>query len=160
LSGAEKQTTNPEARPYTVRVRMYRVGIGDCFLLTLEYNVPLDDGRNDRNVLIDFGSFRRPKERSFSDIAGLIANHCRGKLDVVVASHRDKDHIAGFADRGAFQILRDLSPSLVVRPWMDDPSVDWAGRRIDTLPRDDVGDKARGSVVERASRNLISMGLQ
>jgi hypothetical protein len=139
---------------------MYRVDIGDCFLLTIEYDAPLNDGRNDRHVLIDFGSFRLPEGSSFPDIASLIAKHCGGKLDVVVASHRDKDHIAGFADREAFQVLRHLSPSLVVRPWMDDPGVAWAGRRVDTQPRGDVGGKAPRSVVERASRNLLSMCLQ
>jgi hypothetical protein len=139
---------------------MYRMGIGDCFLLTLEYDAPLADGRDDRHVLIDFGSFRRPQDPSFADIAASIATHCRGKLDIVVASHRDKDHIAGFADPAAFQVLRALAPSLVVRPWTDDPVVGWAGRRRVPRPRDDDGDRAPRGVEERASRNLVLMGQQ
>src|SRR5262245_57499013 len=145
-----------EATPHTVRVRMYRVGFGDCFLLTIEYRVPLADGRNNRHVLIDFGSFRRPERPSFSDIATLIHHHCQGHLDVVVASRRDKDHIAGFADPQAFRILSDLSPNLVVRPWMDDPRVRWSGRRRSS-PRGDRGPTIPRSVEERAASSLRAL---
>jgi hypothetical protein len=147
--------------PHTVRVRMYRVGFGDCFLVTLEYDRPLEDGRNARHLLIDFGSFRKATQPSFSEIAALIAQHCQGKLDVIVASHRDKDHIAGFADHEAFGTLRQLSPSLVVRPWTDHPSAGWFGR-IDRSKSSNSGtdERLRETVQDRASHNLLSMGSQ
>ena len=32
-----------------VRIRMYQVGFGDCFLVSLEYDAPLPDGRAERH---------------------------------------------------------------------------------------------------------------
>jgi metal-dependent hydrolase (beta-lactamase superfamily II) len=91
---------------------------------------------------------------SFSEIAGLLAIHCKGKLDVVVVSHRDRDHIAGFADREAFRILCDLSPSVIVRPWVDDPRLSCAGHRVAPRLRRQVDSESGMSLVQRASRNL------
>ena len=41
-----------------VRIRMYQVGFGDCFLMSLEYDKPLPDGRAEPHLLIDYGSTR------------------------------------------------------------------------------------------------------
>ena len=48
--------TEPVAPPpvlATVRVRMYQVGFGDCFLLSFEYAGQAEPARH---VLIDFGT--------------------------------------------------------------------------------------------------------
>jgi hypothetical protein len=135
---------------------MYDVGFGDCFLLSIEYAGPLCDGRNTRSALIDFGSFHKPRNPSFVEVAELIAEHCGGKLDVIVASHRDRDHIAGFADREAFEVLRTLSPDLIVRPWTDDPRGGWS-RDEDDSKLIKRGRKNSLSVAARASSNLLSL---
>lgn len=79
------------ATPHEVRVRMYRVGFGDCFLVLFNYRRRLADGRNQRSVLIDFGRTRTPRGRRGPDlpaVARQISQDCGGTLDVVVVSHR------------------------------------------------------------------------
>lgn len=110
-----------------VRIRMYQVGFGDCFLMSLEYDAPLADGRAERHLLIDYGSTRSAREHRtkgrMSDVAKLIAEHTHGKLDVVVLTHRHKDHLFGFSDDTGDTTIRDLNPTLVLRPWTEHPDL-------------------------------------
>ena len=106
--------------PTEVTIFLYNVGFGDCLLLRLGYA----RGRN-RSVLIDFGSTRRAKQgapKSMEDVARKIEEHSAGKLDVVVATHRHRDHISGFAgDSG--KIISNLDPEVVVQPWTEQPDL-------------------------------------
>ena len=102
---------------------MYQVGFGDCFLLTFEYPAPLADGRAERHLLIDFGSSHSPgRSDQLPAVAGLIAQHTGGNLDVLVCTHRHKDHLSGFGTKATADVIEGLKPSLVVRPWTDDPA--------------------------------------
>lgn len=113
--------------PERLRLRMYNIGFGDCFLLSLDYPAPLPDGRAERHILIDYGSTRRNKTAGLSsaDVGDLIEEHCDGKLDVVIVSHRHRDHLSGF--RSAETVLKGLDPSLVVRSWTEAPEAKVAG---------------------------------
>jgi beta-lactamase superfamily II metal-dependent hydrolase len=110
--------------PNQLTVRMYQVGFGDCFLLSFGYPTRLPDGRTQRHMLVDMGSNHPPTGRKldFSMIAQDIAKQVGTTLDVVVLSHRHKDHLAGFGDDGAAAILEKLQRQLIVRPWTEDPS--------------------------------------
>lgn len=109
--------------PTLARVRMYQVGFGDSFLLSLEYPQALDDGRTERHILIDFGSTRRPDHGGDpDDVASLIAQHCNGTLDVIVVTHRHKDHLSGFGLKGPSGVIDGLHPKLIVRSWTEDPA--------------------------------------
>lgn len=109
--------------PVTVRLRAYKVGFGDCLLLTIQYSGPLPDGRSERHLLIDFGTTHKvPRGPSLAKLAPKIAEHCGGHLDVVVATHRHADHVRGFGDAAAKQHLVPLQPSLIIRPWTDGPA--------------------------------------
>lgn len=113
-------STNLE--PVRARVRMYQVGFGDCFLLSFEYPGALEDGRSERHILIDFGSTRRPAHGGDPDeIASLITEHTHGALDVIVATHRHKDHVSSFGSTLPAAVIGDLHPKLIVRPWTEDP---------------------------------------
>ena len=110
-----------------VRIRMYQVGFGDCFLVSLEYDAPLPDGRAERHLLIDYGSTRSAREGRakgrMKEVAPLIKEHTHGKLDVLVVTHRHKDHVFGFSDNTGAAALRDLDPTLVLRSWTEDPGL-------------------------------------
>jgi hypothetical protein len=113
-------------KPEHVHVRMYQVGFGDCFLVTFVYGAALPDGRDRRHVLIDFGSSHRPASGPralIGQAANLLAEHTGGVIDVVVATHRHRDHLSGFGAEDAQPLLAQLQPSLVVRPWTDDPGL-------------------------------------
>jgi hypothetical protein len=102
----------------TVRIRMYQVGFGDCFLLSFEYEgqaVPA------RHVLIDFGTRQLAVGLDLLDIAREIDAHTGGGPDVVVVTHRHQDHMSGFGGNGTEAIIGRWSPRLVIRPWTEDP---------------------------------------
>jgi hypothetical protein len=102
---------------------MHQVGFGDCFLLTFGYDKALGDGRKERHVLIDFGSTRWAHDHKDDhlEVAQSIAKRSGGKLDAVVMTHRHKDHLSGFGHPQAGAAIAALDPSIVVRPWTEDP---------------------------------------
>src|ERR1043165_3672810 len=109
--------------PEHLSLRTYQVGFGDCFLLTFRYRPP----DRDRHVLIDFGSTGSPKMYGsdlLNRVAEDIAKECEGKLVIVIATHRHRDHIDGFATRngtGPGDIIRTCQPEIVLQPWTEDP---------------------------------------
>lgn len=114
--------------PREIRLRTYQVGFGDCFLLTFRY---LTDNRH---VLIDFGSTGIPKNRTpglMMQVAKDIEKECGGLLHAVVATHRHRDHISGFAtsEKGTApgDVIASCSPWVVVQPWTEDPIADPKG---------------------------------
>jgi hypothetical protein len=110
--------------PARLRVRMYQVGFGDCFLLSFEYAKPLPDGRSDRHLLIDFGTTSLPRGRRLLTVADLIRDHTGGLLDVVVVTHRHKDHLSAFGSQKVVDRLAEPGfPKLVVRSWTEDPNI-------------------------------------
>jgi len=72
------------------RVRMYRVGFGDCFLVSL----PVSNGH--RHVLVDCGVHPKGNVGTLGKAVEDIATTTAGKLAVVVATHEHADHISGF----------------------------------------------------------------
>jgi len=112
----------PPAQPpvlATVRVRMYQVGFGDCFLLTFEYAGQAEPARH---ILIDFGTRQLAAGLGLDDIAREIDAHTGGGPDVVVLSHRHQDHMSGFGGSGTDAIVGRWKPRLVVRSWTEDPA--------------------------------------
>src|SRR4051812_15300212 len=85
-----KQRSRTTARE--VRVRMYRQGLGDCFLLIFPGN------RKPFHMLIDCGVLlgTQDQEAKMQKVAGDIATTCGGHLDLLVATHEHWDHLSGF----------------------------------------------------------------
>ena len=109
--------------PARVRVRMYQVGFGDCVLVSVEYDEADASGRAERHVLFDLGSTRSPEKgkATMESVARLVAEHTNGRLDILVVTHRHKDHLHGFGVKAAAEILVGLKPRLVLRSWTEDP---------------------------------------
>jgi beta-lactamase superfamily II metal-dependent hydrolase len=95
VSHKKKTKTAGGAPVNAIRIRMYNVGFGDCFLL----RVPTADG--ERRILVDCG-FHSQGKGKFSDkeIVEQIKSDLDGQgLHVIVATHRHQDHISGFGEK-------------------------------------------------------------
>ena len=102
-----------------IQVRMYRVGFGDCFLLTL----PTADGL--RYVLVDCGVHSKGniKVGDTSMIGKAVDNIAQvtgKKLAILIATHPHQDHISGF---GTFaKQFGEFAIDEVWMPWTEDPA--------------------------------------
>lgn len=121
-----------EMEPIRATIRAYQVGFGDCFLLTFEYPNGEKESDRERHVLIDFGSTGMPAGVDSGDqmmkVAEDISKRCDGKLQMVVATHRHKDHISGFKTKkdgkGTGEIIAALQPDMVLQPWTENPALE------------------------------------
>jgi beta-lactamase superfamily II metal-dependent hydrolase len=79
-----------------IRVRMYRVGFGDFFLLTF-----LAEAAEPIHVIVDCGVFKGTKQTGdIGTIESAVADMVQttgGKVALIIMTHRHADHIAGFA---------------------------------------------------------------
>ncbi len=99
---------------------MYRVGFGDCFL------VSLPSGSASKHLLIDCGVHQSGHIKTIRDVVENIGQETAGRLELVVATHRHQDHISGFG------ICEDLFSEIEVGevwlPWTEDESNERASR--------------------------------
>lgn len=100
-----------EAPP--LRVRMYRVGLGDCFLLSF------GKGAAARHMLIDCGTLGNPKIQ-IAKVLEDIQEETDGQLEVLVATHAHKDHVSGFNSK----LIKEggLKVKQVWMAWTEDPA--------------------------------------
>ncbi len=98
-----------------IAIRMYNVGFGDAFLLLL----PSPDGP--KKVLIDCGSLARGPHDMSAIVEQIIQDSADEdgvpRIDVVVATHRHRDHISGFANRA----WSAVEVKEVWMPWTENP---------------------------------------
>ncbi|HLO75812.1 MAG TPA: MBL fold metallo-hydrolase [Magnetospirillum sp.] len=95
-----------------IRIRMYRVGFGDCFLLSF----PTEPKRH---VLVDCGVHPAGDLKVMRDVIADIRAETEGRLALVVATHAHKDHISGFGDF-ADQFRDFEAVDEVWLPWTED----------------------------------------
>jgi hypothetical protein len=108
-----------------VRIRMYRQGLGDCFLLTIP------DGEERAHVLIDCGVLKGTAEASakMKRVAQNIHETTEGRLDVLVVTHEHWDHVSGFLQ--AADVFDDLHVGAVWLAWTEKPG-DEIGQELRT----------------------------
>ncbi len=109
----------------TIEVRMYNVGFGDCILVTFR---DTESSSPPRRILFDCGRHAGSKPPGRGDIkfdqalAALvhdIDDDGRGpNIDVIVVTHRHRDHISGFAQ---WDVWSQVAVREVWLPWVEDP---------------------------------------
>lgn len=94
-----------------IRVRMYRTGFGDCFL------VSFGSATSGRHILIDFGAHAHGEIGTMDAVMHNLELATGKKLKVIVATHAHRDHISGF---GKFaERFREFRIGEVWMPWTD-----------------------------------------
>lgn len=108
----------------SIKVSMYNVGFGDCFLLRF----PAKD--RERRVLIDCGSIKQGAAGGTDAIVAQLIEDVTengvAHIDVVAMSHRHKDHVSGFDG----DVWRDVVVDEVWMPWTEDPNDPIARRML------------------------------
>lgn len=99
--------------PNGIRVRMYRVGFGDFFLLSLQTRSGL------KHILIDCG-VHAGDLHSISAAVEQMAEETGKELALVIMTHRHADHISAFATcKDAFS---QFAVEQIWMSWFEDPS--------------------------------------
>jgi len=109
MAAKKKAATNGK-----IRIRMYRVGFGDCFL------VSVPNGASYEHILVDCGVHSQGNIGTMKDCIANIAQETGKKLAVVIATHAHQDHISGF---GAFgEQFQEFEIGEVWMPWLMNPN--------------------------------------
>jgi beta-lactamase superfamily II metal-dependent hydrolase len=100
-----------------VRVRMYRHGLGDCFLLRF----PKKDSYF--HIVIDSGVLLGTKDSAarMIEVAEDIKQETGGEIDVLVVTHEHWDHVSGFSGRQARSVWDTIKFKAVWLAWTEDP---------------------------------------
>jgi beta-lactamase superfamily II metal-dependent hydrolase len=99
--------------PNGIRVRMYRVGFGDFFLLSLQTPA------GQKHILIDCGVHACDIHSINAAIARMAEDTGR-ELALVMMTHRHADHISGFAK--CKDVFSQFTVEQVWMSWFEDPS--------------------------------------
>lgn len=102
--------------PASIRIRMYNVGFGDCFLL----QIPTDAGP--KRIVIDCGSLKN-KHYNIKQISDQLIKDVTDpdgvpRIDVLVMSHRHADHISGFTN----ERWAAVEVGEIWMPWIESPT--------------------------------------
>ncbi len=108
--GAKKAKSKADNQ---LSVRMYRIGFGDFFLIT----VPTKSGP--AYILIDCG-VHKGDIKSMSACVDDLAKKTKKKLALVIATHYHSDHLSGFASN--FETFAEFEVGMVWLPNRLDPS--------------------------------------
>lgn len=117
--------TSRSDRNVRIKVRMYRQGLGDCFLIT----IPRKNG-TPFYAVIDCGVILGTKDagKVMTEVVEHIIQTTGGHVDLVAATHEHWDHISGFGQ--AREIWTDKNRLTVGQVWLS-----WAENKKDPLAR-------------------------
>ena len=105
-----------------VTIRMYRQGLGDCFLVTLPGK---DQSGNDKafHIVIDCGVVLGTNELGINQLQKAvqdIAKQTKGQIDLLVLTHEHWDHVSGFK-QAQNVIQKEWTVKQVWTAWTEDP---------------------------------------
>jgi hypothetical protein len=117
-----RRASNSKKR-YRTRIRMYRHGLGDCFLLTFQ-----NRQKQPTHVMIDCGVVLGTKapDVPMKKVAKNLYGATRGKIDVLVITHEHWDHLSGFSPNQAQKELDRIRFGELWLAWTEDEQNDLA----------------------------------
>lgn len=132
---------------YRIKVRMYRQGLGDCFLLT----IPRKKGAP-FYVVIDCGVILGTKD-SGNIMKGVVEHIIKttgGRVDLLAATHEHWDHISGFGQ--AREIWTDKDRLTIGQVWLS-----WAEDPNDPLARKLKGERQNLKLALQAAASRMQL---
>ena len=117
--GAAGAAATP-AGSYRAKVRMYRQGLGDCFLISLPRT---DGGTRPFYVMIDCGVVLGTPNPAviMKQVLDSIVQETGGAIDLLIATHEHWDHLSGFVQtKDLFDKLTKVGQ--VWLAWTEDPA--------------------------------------
>lgn len=108
--------TRLKAPPGGCTIRMYRHGLGDCFLLAFGAH-----NHHQRYLLIDCGVLTGTDRQGevMNDVAQNILEATNGHLHAVAITHEHWDHVSGFAQ--AKEVFKQIDADQLWLAWTEDP---------------------------------------
>lgn len=142
----ETQKLMPDKGKKEIIVRMYRQGLGDCFLLAL----PAEKPKEPRYLLVDCGVHKREDQGAerLRQVMDNLAEATGSHLNIVVATHEHEDHLSGFVQKD--------SPFLSDKLKIDQLWLAWTEKRGDRQA--DELRKKRGTaqrLIEKALEEVL-----
>ena len=118
----------PRTGGFRAKIRMYRQGLGDCFLITLPLKNP-QAGRKAFYIMIDCGVILGTPDatEAMTKVVEDLVHETKGRIDLLLATHAHWDHISGFTQAAA--TFKRLKFDQVWMPWTEDPE-DPNGRKL------------------------------
>jgi hypothetical protein len=112
------------SRDARAKIRMYRHGLGDCFLIAL----PRKKGADPYRILIDCGVILGTADvtTTMTNVVEDIVQESGGKIDLLLATHQHWDHLSGFIQ--AADSFAKLKVGDVWLAWTEDPKDDLANK--------------------------------
>jgi hypothetical protein len=97
-----------------LRIRMYRQGLGDCFLIRF----PRKNG-TPFHMVIDSGVLKGTADAKamMSDVARDIASETSGKIDLLAVTHEHWDHVSGFTE--AREVWKTIEIAQIWLAWTE-----------------------------------------
>ncbi|OYW76775.1 MAG: hypothetical protein B7Z37_07225 [Verrucomicrobia bacterium 12-59-8] len=117
---SKKTAAKPAPADHTpVRVRMYRQGLGDCFLVTFD-----PDGQA-VHMLIDCGTLGAVTTgNKMEDIVAHIRETTKNHIHLMIATHEHQDHVSGF--HTLKEEFQKITVDHVWMAWTENPEDDLA----------------------------------
>lgn len=116
------------------RVRMYRMGTGDCFILKF-----FSGETESFKMMIDCGTWQGTREELRPYLKDLM-EYVGGAVDVLVVTHEHKDHVYGF--EAGEDLLANLRIGQTWMAWTEDPASPLATQWLK-----DYGDKKKALMI-------------
>ncbi len=100
-----------EEKKPAVRIRMYRQGLGDCYLVTFS-----PDDEKPVHMLIDCGTLGTENGEPMDEVINDIKETTGRKIHILVVTHEHQDHVSGFNAK----MFGDFTVDNVWLAWTED----------------------------------------